>query len=52
MNRTVTRATLHQAAARSEDLAYWLKQPVQARLAAVEVLRQDYLRMLPDAAGC
>ena len=50
MNRTVTRAKLHQdAAGRSDDLAYWLKQTVQARLAAVEVLRQDYLRTLPDA---
>ena len=50
MTRTVVRSKLHQdAASQADDLAYWLKQPVPARLAAVEVLRQDYLRTLPDA---
>jgi len=50
MNPTVTRSRLHQdTAGPSGDLAYWLSQSVQARLDAVEVLRQDYLRLLPDA---
>jgi hypothetical protein len=50
MNHAVTRARLHQGAAGpSDDLAYWLNQSVQARLDGVEVLRQDSLRMLPDA---
>jgi hypothetical protein len=43
MQRTVTRSHLHDTAGqRAADLAYWLAQPVQARIEAVEVLRQQY----------
>lgn len=52
MNPTVTRSRLHQdTAGSSGDLTYWLSQSVQARLDAVEMLRQDYLRLLPDDAA-
>jgi hypothetical protein len=41
MQRTVTRFHLHDAAGqRAAELAYWLAQPVQARIAAVEALRE------------
>jgi hypothetical protein len=48
MDRTVTKTTLRQSGA-SADLAYWLKQPVQARLDAVEALRLQYMQTHPDA---
>jgi hypothetical protein len=47
MDRTVTKTSLHERGA--ADLAYWLSQPVQARLAAVEALRMQYMQTLPDA---
>ena len=50
MEHVVTKTHLHQGpSAAAADLAYWLTQPVQARLAAVEVLRQQYIQTLPDA---
>ena len=40
MQRVVYKAALHTAQSKSaSDLHYWLSQPVQARLAAVEALR-------------
>jgi hypothetical protein len=43
MQRTITRSHLHDAAGQqAADLAYWLAQPVQARIDAVEALRQQY----------
>jgi hypothetical protein len=43
MQRIVTRSNLHDAAGQqAADLAYWLAQPVQARIDAVEALRQQY----------
>jgi hypothetical protein len=43
MQRTVTRSHLHDAAGQqAADLAYWLAQPVQARIDAVEALREQY----------
>ena len=48
MQRVVTKASLHAVVGEpSRDLRYWLAQPVQARLAAVEVLRQQMAG--PDA---
>jgi hypothetical protein len=42
MQRVVQKITLHSAPDRvSGDLQYWLSQPVAARLAAVELLRQQ-----------
>jgi hypothetical protein len=41
MQRTVTRFDLHDIAGQqAAELAYWLAQPVQARIAAVEALRE------------
>ena len=43
MQRTIARAHLHDATGQqAADMAYWLAQPVQARLEAVEVLRRQY----------
>jgi hypothetical protein len=50
MKHQVMQTSLHDnAAAQASDLAYWLRQSVQARLAAVETLRQQYIQSLPDA---
>lgn len=46
MERAVTRTTLH---AGNKDLQYWLAQPVEARIAALEMLRAEHIRTLPDA---
>ncbi len=42
MDQEVTKTNLRES--KSVDLAYWLSQPVQARLAAVETLRLQYLQ--------
>jgi hypothetical protein len=43
MQRSITRSHLHDSAGQqASDLAYWLAQPVQARIDAVEVLRAQY----------
>jgi hypothetical protein len=43
LQRTVHIAPLHTAPSQSSgDLHYWLAQPVQARLAAVEHLRRQF----------
>lgn len=45
MERIVTRAHLHaNEAAQQRDLTYWLDQPIQARIDALETLRRDYWR--------
>lgn len=49
MERRVNIAPLHDANAQAPDLAYWLSQPVQARLAALEALREQHIATLPDA---
>ena len=42
MQRVVQKTSLHQVEGRvSRDLQFWLSQPVAARLAAVELLRQQ-----------
>lgn len=42
MQHTITRFNLHNGAVqRASDLAYWLAQPVRARIDAVEVLREQ-----------
>jgi hypothetical protein len=42
MQPTVTHFHLHDAAGQqTADLAYWLAQPVQARIDAVEALREQ-----------
>ncbi|MBX3585402.1 MAG: hypothetical protein KF796_02070 [Ramlibacter sp.] len=42
MQRVIHKQSLHaQEAHAMRDLQYWLSQPVQARLAAVEVLRNQ-----------
>ena len=45
MRRVVNRA--HLSDGTIQDLRYWLAQPIQARLAAVETLRQQYMQTLP-----
>jgi hypothetical protein len=47
MERTVQKQPLRQAP--DADLAYWQAQTIQARLEALEALRAQYLRTLPDA---
>ena len=50
MEHTVTKTSLHRgSSATAADLAYWLSQSVQARLAAVETLRLQHLQTLSDA---
>jgi hypothetical protein len=50
MRHQVKRLSLHDdAVAQASDLAYWLRQSVSARLAAVEALRQQHIESLPDA---
>jgi hypothetical protein len=50
MQRTVTRFNLHDAAGQqAADLAYWLAQPVQARIDAVEALRQQHHNPNPQS---
>ena len=46
MQRTVNRTSLH-AAQEPADLAYWLAQPVQARIDAVEALRVQHSQGQP-----
>ena len=46
MQRTVIRTQLH-AAQEPADLAYWLAQPVQARIDAVEALRLQHSQGQP-----
>jgi hypothetical protein len=42
MQRTVTSFDLHDTVGQqAADLAYWLAQPVQARIDAVEALREQ-----------
>jgi len=48
MQRTITRTTLHTPQA-SADVAYWMAQPVQARIDALEALRQQHLAGQPHA---
>lgn len=40
MQRTVSRTTLH-APQQAADAAYWLAQPLQARIEALEALRRQ-----------
>jgi hypothetical protein len=50
MQRNVTRFHLHDTASQqAADLAYLLSQPVQARIDAVEALRQQHHN--PDPQG-
>ena len=46
MKKVITKATLHS---QPSDLAYWLAQPVEARFAALEMLRQQAHAHIPDA---
>jgi hypothetical protein len=46
VDKVVFKTTLKGA---PEDRAYWLAQPVAARLAALEQLRQQWSAHLPDA---
>jgi hypothetical protein len=39
--RVVTKISIHQ---QTSDFAYWQTQPYQARLAALEEIRQEYHR--------
>lgn len=42
IRRTIHKTTLHPVGGKTTgDLQYWLSQPVQARLAAVEELRRQ-----------
>ncbi len=47
--RTVSRAVLKPAENHSGDLAYWLAQPLEARILAVETLRLQQHPELADA---
>jgi len=49
MERTVSRSNLHSPQQQADDLAYWLAQPVQARIDALEVLRQQNTQGQPHA---
>ena len=46
MKKVVTKTTLNS---QPNDLAYWLAQPVEARFAALEMLRQQAHANTPDA---
>ena len=46
MKKVVTKTTLNS---QPSDLAYWLAQPVEARFAALETLRQQAHAHTPDA---
>lgn len=48
MQRTLTRTTLHTAQ-QVADVAYWLTQPVQAHIDALEALRHQPIAGQPDA---
>ena len=47
MQRTVVKTTLHNSQA-TTDLAYWLAQPVQVRIDAVEALRAQHIQSQQD----
>lgn len=50
MHRVVNRVTLQVSEGHSPDLAYWLAQPVQARIDALEMLRRQHANKgQPDA---
>ena len=49
MERVVQRAELHSVASQAADLAYWLAQPVQARIDALEALRRQHVQGQPNA---
>ena len=50
MERVVTKTVLHPGADnRDADLRFWLAQPLEARIAALEALRQQYISTRPDA---
>jgi HAMP domain-containing protein len=49
MQAQLTRYQLHDKRAAGADLAYWLAQPVQARLDALEALRRQHVQGTPDA---
>ena len=46
MKKVVTKTTLNS---QPNDLAYWLAQPVEARFAALEMLRQQAHAHIPEA---
>ncbi len=48
MQRTVVKTGLHTSQ-QAADLAYWLAQPVQARIDALEALRSQYIQGKSDA---
>ncbi|MDP3796264.1 MAG: hypothetical protein Q8R06_03830 [Polaromonas sp.] len=51
MERVITKASLHQVGGTtpSTDLRFWLAQPVEARIAALETLRQQYINAQSNA---
>ncbi len=50
MERIVTKTALHpKGNSPNADLLFWLAQPVEARIAAVEMLRQQYINAQPNA---
>jgi hypothetical protein len=49
MQAQLTRHQLHDKRAAGADLAYWLAQPVQARLDALDALRRQHVQGTPDA---
>jgi hypothetical protein len=49
MQAKLTRHHLHDKGAAALDLAYWLAQPVQARIDALEALRRQHVQGTPDA---
>jgi hypothetical protein len=49
MQAKLTRHHLHDKNAAALDLAYWLGQPVQARIDALETLRRQHVQGTPDA---
>ena len=50
MERKVIITDLHAGPAQAAaDLRYWLAQPVQARIDALEAIRAQYLQGRPDA---
>lgn len=48
MQRMVVKTALHSSQ-QAADLTYWLAQPVQARIDALEALRIQYIQGRPDA---
>jgi hypothetical protein len=50
VERTVRITDLHDDSGAARDLAYWLSQPVERRLAEVERLRREYYGIPADGA--